>query len=184
MVKSVDTVLSTDPTGNVTADFSGHVSAKGLDLAANAGAGIWGNENTISWHRDTVTGAKVAEVSALQSDGAGIVRSGFTARLDQNTANVFMGGLPVTQSATAFPIRYGITGAINFTWAGGTSIADFQFTHSLGVQPVACMTTAGGLFIVIILTMTTSIVGFRAQTPTGTAPPAGTISAIHFLIYA
>lgn len=50
-----------DANGNATAQFAGHISADGVDLVAgNAAAPP--NDRQIRWHKDTITGASVAEV--------------------------------------------------------------------------------------------------------------------------
>jgi hypothetical protein len=78
-------------------------------------------------------------------------------------------------------------GTASFTWPGGTSLLTFTKAHTLIKQPIMCLATpgqdagTGGMYIVIINSLSPTLIGFRCQTPAGFAPPAGTVSALHWL---
>lgn len=64
MPKGTPTYLTQNPDGTVSADFSGHVFALGLDLTAGQGSGSVTSSRKVVWHKDTKTGGTVAEIEA------------------------------------------------------------------------------------------------------------------------
>lgn len=90
MPTGTPTYLTQNPDGTVSADFSGHVFAQGLDLVA-LNLPATGIENRIAWHKDTKTGAVVASVLAYvdTANGAtGLVNAAASPATQANTAGM------------------------------------------------------------------------------------------------
>lgn len=56
------------PDGTVSYDFDGHISARGVDILAGDDANP-ASDRKVRWHKDTITGAVVAELQAYQVTG-------------------------------------------------------------------------------------------------------------------
>lgn len=63
------TYLSVAADGSVTALFTGHVQAGGLDLIADDTAGLLNDDRKIRWHVGDYTGPVVAQISDFESTG-------------------------------------------------------------------------------------------------------------------
>lgn len=107
------TYLTLSPTGAVGADFTGHVAAAGVDLIA-------GNvvsppaDRKIIWHKDSYTGAQVAQLVGLHIAGASSVVA-----TSNNLANTTLAGLQTTNSDT---VSRTLIAATNSTGVNGANV--------------------------------------------------------------
>ena len=62
----MDTFLTVDAQGRVGAYFQGHISAAGIDMIAGY-SGSPPDDRKITWHADTITGARIAEIFGFKS---------------------------------------------------------------------------------------------------------------------
>lgn len=153
MPRSVDTVLTINPDGTISADFTGHISAQGIDLLTGSAANPPADRK-IRWHQtDIHTGAVVAELESFEelSNAAErfTVRSIGTVGFRQNAitalqalaADTHIGTLILEQVASAH--NAGSILSIRFDdQAAGTVIMDG--TGNSGLMPVGTIIPFAG----------------------------------------
>lgn len=67
MPRSVDTVLTINPDGTISADFTGHISALGIDIISATLDDAFSADRKIRWHDTTLAGAVTGFITSAYS---------------------------------------------------------------------------------------------------------------------